>query len=222
MQLIESPSSPITQKLMDIYNVLYQHFGPQHWWPAETPFEITVGAILTQNTAWKNVEKAISNLKKAGFLEPKALYKLPLPYLAELIRPVGFFNLKAKRLKNFLEFLFKEYEGDLDRMFQEDTTTLREKLLKIRGIGPETADSILLYAGSKPTFVVDAYTKRIFSRHNLISEEADYEEIRSFFMDHLPENVALFNEYHALLVVLGKTYCRPKPLCEKCVLKELF
>ncbi len=221
-QLIESPLSPITQQLMDIYNTLYQHFGPQHWWPGETPFEITVGAILTQNTAWRNVEKAILNLKRAGLLAPEALYRLPLPYLATLIRPAGFFNLKAKRLKNFLEFLFKEYEGDLDRMFKEDTNTLREKLLKVRGIGPETADSILLYAGGKPTFVVDAYTRRILSRHNLISEEADYEEIRSFFMDHLPEDAGLFNEYHALLVALGKTYCRPKPLCEKCVLKDLF
>jgi len=207
---------------VEIYEALWQHFGPQHWWPGETPFEIAVGAILTQNTAWKNVEKAINNLKRANLLTPQALYELPYAYLIQLIRPAGFFNVKAKRLKHFLHFLFNEYKGNLEKMFAEDTDALREKLLRVPGIGPETADSILLYAGNKPSFVVDAYTRRVLSRHNLILEEADYEEIRNFFMEHLPEDVQLFNEYHALFVALGKNYCRPKkPLCENCPLKEI-
>lgn len=146
---------------------------------------------------------------------------MPYPYLVELIRPAGFFNVKAKRLKSFLCFLFDEYNGDLTKMFAEETENLRQKLLKVTGIGPETADSILLYAGNKPTFVVDTYTKRVLCRHHLIFEEADYEEIRSFFMKHLPLDIQLFNEYHALFVCLGKNYCRPKPLCEKCVLKGI-
>ncbi len=213
--------TPIGQKLFEIYELLYNHFGPQHWWPGETPFEIAVGAILTQNTAWKNVEKAIANLKKANLLDPWQLYSLPLSALAELIRPAGFFNLKAKRLKNFLAFLCEKYNGSLERMFEEETEALRQKLLGVPGIGPETADSILLYAGNKPTFVVDTYTKRIFTRHGLISEEDDYEQIRLFFMEHLPEDISLFNEYHALIVALGKNYCRPKPQCHKCVLKDI-
>jgi endonuclease-3 related protein len=203
-----------------MYRIVYDTFGPQNWWPGETPFEIIIGAILTQNTAWKNVEKAIGNLKKADLLIAKALYQCPYPYLVELIRPCGFFNIKAKRLKGFLSFLFNKYGGDLEKMFSEELETLRQKLLKIKGIGPETADSILLYAAHKPSFVVDSYTKRVLCRHNLISEEADYEEVRSFFMEHLPYDVKLFNEYHALFVVLGKRYCRPKPLCEGCVLKD--
>lgn len=214
------PTTFIGQKLMEIFHILYNTFGPQHWWPGETPFEIIVGAILTQNTNWKNVEKAINNLKKANVLTPKALFELPYSYLKELIRPAGFFNIKAKRLKNFLKFLFEEYEGSLEKMFKEDVEKIRQKLLKIPGIGPETADSILLYAGKKPTFVVDSYTKRILSRHNLIPEEYDYEEIRAFFINHLPEDEALFNEYHALFVALGKNYCRPKPICKKCPLKN--
>jgi len=213
--------SPIGEKLLEIYRILYHNFGPQHWWPGESPFEIIIGAILTQNTAWKNVEKAIANLKKANLLTPKALYELPYPYLVELIRPAGFFNIKAKRLKNFLCFLFNEYNGNLTKMFAEETEPLRQKLLKVTGIGPETADSILLYAGNKPTFVVDTYTKRVLLRHHLIFEEADYEQIRNFFMEHLPQDTHLFNEYHALFVSLGKNYCRPKPLCEKCVLKGI-
>ncbi|MCD6320518.1 MAG: endonuclease III domain-containing protein [Candidatus Desulfofervidaceae bacterium] len=222
MELLKQQVSSVAgRRLMEIYETLFQHFGPQHWWPGETPFEIVVGAILTQNTAWKNVEKAINNLKKANLLTPQALYALPYTYLTQLIRPAGFFNVKAKRLKHFLHFLFEEYKGDLEKMFADDTDSLRKKLLEVPGIGPETADSILLYAGNKPSFVVDAYTRRILFRHNLIPEEADYEEVRNFFMDHLPEDVQLFNEYHALLIALGKNYCRPKPLCENCPLKGI-
>jgi endonuclease-3 related protein len=215
------PHSLTGQKLMEIFNALYNAFGPRHWWPGDSSFETIVGAILTQNTNWRNVEKAINNLKRANLLEPKALYQLPYDILVRLIHPVGFFNIKTKRLKTFLQFLFKEFKGDLGKMFSLETEPLREKLLSVQGIGPETADSILLYAGKKPSFVVDVYTKRILSRHSLISEEASYEEIRALFMDHLPEDVQLFNEYHALLVELGKRYCKTKPQCKSCPLEEI-
>jgi len=218
---IKQPHSLLGQKLMEIFNLLYDAFGPRHWWPGDSPFEVIVGAILTQNTTWKNVEKAINNLKRANLLEPKALYRLPYEILVELIHPVGFFNIKAKRLKAFLNFLFEEFQGNLEEMFSLEMEGLRKKLLSIPGIGPETADSILLYAGGKPSFVVDAYTRRILSRHGLIHEEASYEEIRELFMDHLPSNVGLFNEYHALLVELGKRFCKTKPHCKGCPL-EVF
>jgi len=218
---IKQPHSLLGQKLMEIFNLLYDAFGPRHWWPGDSPFEVIVGAILTQNTTWKNVEKAINNLKRANLLEPKALYRLPYEILVDLIHPVGFFNIKAKRLKAFLNFLFEEFQGNLEEMFSLEMEGLRKKLLSIPGIGPETADSILLYAGGKPSFVVDAYTRRILSRHGLIHEEASYEEIRELFMDHLPSNVGLFNEYHALLVELGKRFCKTKPHCKGCPL-EVF
>ena len=218
---IKQPHSFLGQKLMEIFNLLYDAFGPRHWWPGDSPFEVIVGAILTQNTTWKNVEKAINNLKRANLLEPKALYRLPYEILVELIHPVGFFNIKAKRLKAFLNFLFEEFQGNLEEMFSLEMEGLRKKLLSIPGIGPETADSILLYAGGKPSFVVDAYTRRILSRHGLIHEEASYEEIRELFMDHLPSDVGLFNEYHALLVELGKRFCKTKPHCKGCPL-EVF
>ncbi|MCD6254955.1 MAG: endonuclease III domain-containing protein [Deltaproteobacteria bacterium] len=218
---IKQPHSLLGQKLMEIFNLLYDAFGPRHWWPGDSPFEVIVGAILTQNTTWKNVEKAINNLKRANLLEPKALYRLPYEILVDLIHPVGFFNIKAKRLKAFLNFLFEEFQGNLEEMFSLEMEGLRKKLLSIPGIGPETADSILLYAGGKPSFVVDAYTRRILSRHGLIHEEASYEEIRELFMDHLPSDVGLFNEYHALLVELGKRFCKTKPRCKGCPL-EVF
>ncbi|MDL1972411.1 MAG: endonuclease III domain-containing protein [Deltaproteobacteria bacterium] len=218
---IKQPHSLLGQKLMEIFNLLYDAFGPRHWWPGDSPFEVIVGAILTQNTTWKNVEKAINNLKRANLLEPKALYRLPYEILVDLIHPVGFFNIKAKRLKAFLNFLFEEFQGNLEEMFSLEMEGLRKKLLSIPGIGPETADSILLYAGGKPSFVVDAYTRRILSRHGLIHEEASYEEIRELFMDHLPSDVGLFNEYHALLVELGKRFCKTKPHCKGCPL-EVF
>lgn len=204
-------------ELLHYYQTAFQKLGPQHWWPGETPFEICVGAILTQNTNWKNVEKAIQNLKNQNVLAPHSLYALTHPELAEMIRPAGYFNIKAKRLKNFIRFLVEEYEGDLNRMFQERLEMLREKILSISGIGPETADSILLYAGQKPVFVVDAYTKRIFSRHQMVSEEADYHELQRFFSDHLPEDSQLFNEYHALIVNIGKNWCKSRePACVQC------
>ena len=203
--------------LLDYYRTALKELGPQHWWPGETPFEVCVGAILTQNTNWKNVEKAIGNLKSRGLLDPHRLHAVPAGDLASLIRPAGYFNIKAKRLKSFLKFLVEEYEGSLDRMFEERLETLREKLLSVKGVGPETADSILLYAGRKSIFVVDAYTKRIFLRHEIVSEEADYHEIQRYFMDHLPEDETLFNEFHALIVNIGKNWCKSKaPDCGNC------
>jgi len=205
--------------LFDYYQAALKKLGPQGWWPGDTPFEICIGAILTQNTNWKNVEKAIQNLKTRNLLTPKKLYAVSLEELASLIRPAGYFNIKAKRLKNFLKFLVEEYDGDLEKMFEGRLETLREKLLSVKGIGPETADSILLYAGQKPIFVVDAYTKRIFLRHELLSDEADYHEIQRYFMDHLTDQI--FNEFHALIVNIGKSWCKSKqPDCEHCPWRE--
>jgi endonuclease-3 related protein len=175
--------------LNDYLGKALKDLGPQSWWPGETPFEVCVGAILTQNTAWTNVEKAIANLKARGVLDPVTMYALPPVELAQLIRPAGYFNIKTKRLRNFLKFLIDDYAGDLERMKEERTDSLREKLLAVRGIGPETADSILLYALEKPVFVVDAYTKRIFSRHAVLAEEADYHDIQDHFTRHLDGEV---------------------------------
>jgi endonuclease-3 related protein len=189
-----------------------------HWWPGETPFEVMVGAILTQNTSWKNVEKAIGRLKEKKRLSPKGIRQLPKSTLASLIRSSGYFRIKAERLKAFVDFLFDEYGGRIKRMKRERGGGLRRKLLDVKGIGPETADSILLYGLKKPIFVVDAYTKRILSRHGILSEKASYEEVQNLFMDHLPHNERLFNEYHALLVHLGKTLCKKIPRCDQCPL----
>lgn len=203
--------------LIDYFQKALKDLGPQHWWPGETPFEVCVGAILTQNTNWKNVERAIANLKNRNLLEPGKLYALPPQELAGLIRPAGYFNIKTKRLRSFLKFLIEGYEGNLDRLFEGRLETLREKILSVKGIGPETADSMLLYAGAKPIFVVDAYTRRIFLRHEVISEEADYHEIQRHMMDHLPEEVGIFNELHALIVAIGKNWCKNRePDCGHC------
>ncbi|MFH1520004.1 MAG: hypothetical protein ABIE75_05510 [Candidatus Omnitrophota bacterium] len=207
--------------LEEIHQRLFSRFGPQHWWPGETPFEVIVGAILTQNTNWGNVEKAIKNLKKKNLLKPRKIKEISEKRLARLIRPSGYFNIKARRLKNFVGFLFKEYRGSLKNMFEEDYLKLRAKLLRVKGIGLETADSILLYAGGKPIFVVDAYTKRILSRHNLIEDKASYSEIQNLFMDSLSCDEKLFNEYHALLVKLGKDICKSVPQCHICPIREV-
>lgn len=207
--------------LEEIYQRLYKTFGPQHWWPGETPFEVIIGAILTQNTAWTNVEKAIRKLRENKLLSPQALKKISQKRLAKLIRSTGYYNQKAKKLKNFIQFLFDNYQGSLTRMFAEDFLSLRAKLLKVNGIGLETADSILLYAGNKLIFVVDAYTRRILSRHHLIEPDATYSEIQNYFMDNLENEVRLFNEYHALLVRLGKEICKQKPDCSLCPLKDI-
>jgi len=203
--------------LLKIYNSLYNYFGPLNWWPGDTPFEIMVGAILTQNTSWSNVEKAINNLKKENLLEPRELFRVNQEKLAQLIKPSGYYNIKAKRLKNFVNIFINDFEGSAEKMFSGDGRELRKKLLKINGIGPETADSILLYAGEKPFFVVDAYTKRIFSRHKLISKDSTYYQIQEFFIKNLDQDVKLFNEFHAQIVMLGKTICTSKnPDCSEC------
>jgi len=203
--------------LLKIYKSLYNFFGPLNWWPGDTPFEIMVGAILTQNTSWSNVEKAINNLKKENLLEPWKLYRINQEELAQLIKPSGYYNIKAQRLKNFLNLFIKEFEGSTKKMFSDDSKELRKKLLKVNGIGPETADSILLYAGKKAFFVVDAYTKRIFARHKLISKDFTYYQIQEFFSQNLDRDVKLFNEFHAQIVMLGKTVCTSKnPDCAKC------
>ncbi|HID15541.1 MAG TPA: endonuclease III domain-containing protein [Candidatus Atribacteria bacterium] len=210
----------IEKILLRYFNKMYNHFGPLNWWPGDSPFEVMVGAVLTQNTSWSNVEKAISNLKQKGYLDPYKILDLSLKELAEIVKPSGFFNVKAKRLKSLIYFFVKEYDADIRKMLKDDLFSLRKKLLSVNGIGKETADSILLYALNKPILVIDAYTKRIFSRHGIISEEMDYDDLQSFFMRHLPQDVSLYNEYHAQIVLTGKTYCRKKPLCEKCPLKD--
>ncbi len=217
---MKSTDKKSADKLLKIFYKIYNHFGPLNWWPGDSPFEIMVGAILTQNTSWSNVEKAINNLKKENLLDPFKLLALPDDRLRELIRPSGFYNVKTKRLKEFLNFFISEYQGNIEKMKKEDLWKLRNKLLKIKGVGKETADSILLYALEKPVFVVDAYTRRIFSRCGLVPENIEYDELQEFFMSNLPEDVFLYNEYHAQIVLLGKTYCRKKPLCEKCPLRD--
>jgi endonuclease III related protein len=202
---------------------MFAAFGPQHWWPGDSPFEIMVGAVLVQNTAWRNVERAIANLRDAHLMSPRALYALPAAELAELIRPAGYYQVKARRLRNLLQLVVEEYSGSLDEMFSTDVATLREKLLGVNGIGPETADAILLYAGGLPTFVVDAYTHRILSRHGWIGEDADYHEIKDYFESALPADAPLYNEYHALLVRVGKDYCRKSDAkCDACPLVDLL
>ena len=209
------------EKLLLVYKKLYTSFGPQHWWPGETPFEVAVGAILTQNTNWSNVEKAIGNLKKNGLLRPSALQNLPHDRLAALIRPAGYFNIKAQRLKNFIGFLMQEYHGSMQKMKKGDLPSLRKKLLSVNGIGPETADSIILYAMEKPVFVIDAYTKRVLSRHNILDHDASYDAFQHLFHSKLKEDISLFNEYHALFVRLAKVHCRTKPICTGCPLEGM-
>jgi endonuclease III related protein len=205
--------------IREFYDALREYFGPQHWWPARSPFEVMVGAVLTQNTNWTNVEKAIANLRREGLLAPRALYDLPRERLAGLIRPAGYYNVKTARLSNLVAAIVEDSGGDLERFFEGSVWALRERLLAINGIGPETADSIILYAAKKPTFVIDAYTCRVAARHDLIYEPAAYDEVKALFEDSLPADAALFNEYHALLVQLGKRFCRKEARCEGCPLE---
>jgi endonuclease III related protein len=210
-------------KLLEAYERMLAAFGPQKWWPGESPFEIMVGAVLVQNTAWRNVERAIDNLREANVMQPHALYALPPVELAELIRPAGYYQVKAKRLRHMLKFVVEEFDGSLEAMFRTDLTTLREQLLAIHGIGPETADAILLYAGGMPTFVVDTYTHRILARHGWIEYEAGYHDIKEHFETALPADRTLYNEYHALLVRAGKDFCkRSGPKCESCPLAPML
>ena len=208
--------------LHDVYDCLLAAYGPQHWWPGETPFEIMVGAILVQNTAWKNVEKAIRNLADADLLDPQALANVDTEELQELIRPAGYFRLKTKRLLHLVRHVVDQYNGNLDAMFSVDLSALREALLRLNGIGPETADSILLYAGGLPTFVVDTYTHRVLARHGWIDYEAQYYEIKDMFEAELEQDVGLYNEFHALLVRVGHRHCRKTPKCDGCPLEGLL
>ncbi len=209
------------KSLMEIYNLLLSSFGPQNWWPAETELEMMVGAVLTQNTSWNNVEKAILNLKEKSLLSIQNLSQIPSSLLAEYIRPSGYYNLKAKRLKNLINCIVNKYNGDITTLFSLDTETIREELLMVKGIGLETADSIVLYGAERPLFVVDTYTHRIVTRHGLIEEEAGYNDLQSFFMDNLSHDVDLFKEFHALIVKTGKDFCRKKPSCSECPLDRL-
>lgn len=207
---------------MRIYETMHRHGGHQRWWPADSPFEVMVGAILTQNTSWSNVEKAILNLKRAKVLTPQKLNQAPPKKLLEWLRPSGFFNIKAKRLKSFLAYFKNRYRFSLGRMKKIELSQLRQELLRVKGIGPETADSILLYALGRPVFVIDAYTRRVFSRHGLIQPDLPYEEIRKWFEANLPSSKELFNDYHAQIVRVGKYFCRKTPDCSKCPLEYLF
>jgi endonuclease-3 related protein len=211
------------QTLMRYFEAMSQALGPMHWWPAKTPFEVIVGAILTQNTSWANVERAIANLRSAQMLTPPAIAAARLSRLAILVRPSGYFRQKAKKLKSFVRFLRREYGGSLKRMFDTPTGILRGKLLSVHGIGPETADSILLYAGNHPVFVVDAYTHRIFGRHGITDGKLDYEGVRALFEAALRRDSQLFNEFHALVVNTGKNWCRKnQPRCGECPLGSLL
>ena len=223
-----NPSARITPvappaPLRTYYDALFAAHGPQHWWPARSAFEVIVGAILTQNTSWTNVEPAIRNLRREKLLTPRAMETVSLARLARLIRSSGYFRQKAKKLKCFVHFLRSEYGGSLTRMFRTPTAALREKLLAVHGIGPETADSILLYAGEHPVFVVDAYTRRLLERHQLATRAQSYEEIRRLFEGSLPGDAPLYNEFHALIVRTGKEYCRTRnPRCSECPLHSFL
>jgi endonuclease-3 related protein len=211
----------VDQTLLRVYQGLLDCYGPQHWWPADSPFEVIVGAILTQSAAWSNVEKAINNLKAEGVLSPDALCRLPVEELGRLVYPSGYYNAKAAKVKSFVTWLAERYEGDLDRLFALEVPLLREQLLSVHGVGEETADSIILYAAGKPVFVIDAYTRRIMDRLGLGAQANTYSAYQDIFMRHLPHDEALFNEYHALFVRHGKDVCRKSPRCGECCLVHL-
>jgi endonuclease III related protein len=204
--------------LLNVFDTLLHAFGPRDWWPGDSPLEIAVGAILTQNTAWKNVEKAIGNMKAKRLLDAQRLKTIDMPDLAEIVRPAGFYRIKAARLKSFVAFLWEKYQGSIENMRTVETEVLRDQLLTVRGIGPETADSILLYALDKPIFVVDAYTFRFLRNHGIYTQATTYCEVQSLFMRDLPLDTHLFNEFHALIVFLCQKFCKKKPLCGPCPL----
>jgi endonuclease-3 related protein len=207
--------------LLHIYDLLLAEYGPQHWWPANGPFEVIVGAILTQSTAWVNVEKATDNLRAAGALTPAALSSIATDKLANLLYSCGYYNAKAKKLKAFVQHLFDNYTDNLDSIFDQDIVDLRRELLDIHGVGDETADSIILYAAEKPIFVIDAYTRRIFARLGFREADDSYANLQTFFMKNLLRDTQLFNEYHALLVNHGKNVCKKIPLCKSCCTEAL-
>ncbi len=205
---------------MEVYDELLQAFGPQSWWPGDSPFEVVVGAVLVQNTSWRNVERTIFNLKRHDLLDIHRLARVTTPRLERLLQPAGYFRVKAKRLSSVLEFLLREHGGSLDRLFQLPLEVARGQLLAVHGVGPETADSILLYAGQLPKFVVDAYTRRVLVRHGWVAPPANYQAMQEWFERRLDADVSLFNEYHALIVRLGVEYCKPTPRCDNCPLQH--
>jgi endonuclease III related protein len=206
----------------EVFRILFKRLGPQQWWPAESPFEVMVGAMLVQNTAWKNVERAIANLRDAELLDPYRLAAISEPEFAELIRPAGYYRIKAKRLRHLIEFLIERYDGSIEAMAAAPTDLLREELLAVHGVGPETADSILNYALNKPALVVDAYTHRIWTRHGWIDADVDYHALQEEVARGLPDDPQTYNEMHALLVNVGHHWCQRTPKCEECPLRELL
>ncbi len=215
-------AKPTRRTLETYYRRMLRHYGPTGWWPGDSPFEIAVGAILTQNTAWRNVEQAIANLKRDTLLDPHAILECALESLEQALRPSGYFRVKAQRLRHFCRHLVDRYDGDMARLARRPLAELRPELLAVHGIGPETADDILLYACEHPVFVVDAYTRRIFARHGLVSEGIDYEDLRATFESRLPADVPMFKDYHGLIVYVGKDFCRGKPNCEACPLGPML
>ena len=214
--------NPAAPPVQEIYDRLHAAYGPQSWWPADSAFEVIVGAILVQNTAWENVERAIDNLKRLSALDPHYLHALPTSDLEQLIRPAGVFRVKAKRLQAVLAYLIERHGGDTAALARTPTEELRRELLALHGVGPETADSILLYAAEQPSFVIDAYTRRVLERHGWADKSASYDQLKQSFETALPRDVQLFNEYHALIVEVGKRHCRRTPKCEGCPLAELL
>lgn len=207
---------------MEVFHRLYGWMGDRHWWPAETPFEVMVGAVLTQNVSWRNVEKAIANLRRAGLLEPAALHRAAEEELYPLVRPAGYYRAKSRKLKALCAFLFERYGGSLEALFSRPLQNLRPELLSVYGVGPETADAMLCYAGNLPIMVMDAYTRRVFFRLGLVPEDISYSDLQAFFMSRLPQDTALFNQYHALIDGLANRLClKQNPLCSSCPLLEL-
>jgi endonuclease-3 related protein len=212
---------PTGADLGRVYRRLLRAFGPAGWWPGDSAIEVCLGAILTQNTSWKNVERALGELRARGVLSWEGLRGVPVARLARLLRPSGTYNVKARRVRAFLDLLGREYGGRAERLAGEETGVLRQKLLAVKGIGPETADSIVLYAAGGTVFVIDAYTRRVFSRLGLVRGDEPYEDIQAFFMRRLPADAALFNDYHAQVVRLAKDVCRARPRCDACPLRDL-
>jgi endonuclease-3 related protein len=208
-----------TQRLLRLFKALLEHYGPRHWWPGDTDWEVMVGAILTQNTAWTNVEKAIGNLKARNVLSLDAVHQLAVEEIASLIRPSGYYNQKAKRLKDFTAHIMRSHKGSLEHLFDQATSDLRDELLSLNGIGPETADAMMLYAGDHLTFVIDAYTLR-FARRYPLPFEPEYETARNYFQENLPKDLYIYQELHALFDEHAKTACKPRPLCEACFLRR--
>ena len=208
-------------RFTEIYDRLLSHYGPQDWWPADSPFEVMVGAVLTQASAWSNVEKALSNLKRADALSSDAIREMPLPDLARLLYPSGYYNAKARKLKALCEFLHDRYEDDIDRMARTPTAELRIELLNVYGIGDETADDILLYAVERPIFVIDTYTRRLMHRLGIVPEKVSYSQLQTLFMNNLASNTKHFNEYHALIVRHCVAACKKRPLCVGCPVLDI-